>query len=114
MNEKIKADWLVALRSDQYRQATHTMCSPSGAKCCLGVLADIIDPNGWTPFNEDQCGSAFFHHYEGEESSGCHLSDVLTELTGVSRREQNLLATMNDLGDSFLVIADHIEANPNL
>src|SRR6185503_10300407 len=49
MNPEFKAKWLEALRSGRYQQATDVLRDESNCFCCLGVLADIIDPTGWSP-----------------------------------------------------------------
>ena len=39
-------DWLVALRSGDYEQ-TRGALRWSGGFCCIGVAADLVDPDGW-------------------------------------------------------------------
>ena len=45
MNLEVKKLWIEALRSDEYKQGRHALCSmgASGVKefCCLGVLVDL-------------------------------------------------------------------------
>lgn len=59
MNPGWKQKWISALRSGSYQQGNSYLRSTSGKYCCLGVLCDLYDPNGWSPTenprNEDQC-----------------------------------------------------------
>jgi len=43
MNSEVKAKWLQALRSGEYRQARDTLRSPNNGYCCLGVLCDVYN-----------------------------------------------------------------------
>ena len=47
MTHDLYTRWITALRSGQYRQGFHSICSgPAGHEryCCLGVLCRVIDP----------------------------------------------------------------------
>jgi len=46
MNPKVKKIWLAALTSGTYRKAKDSL-KHHGRFCCLGVLCDLFDPNGW-------------------------------------------------------------------
>lgn len=46
MNTKLFQEWLIALRSDQYEQGSGRL-RRGDTYCCLGVLCDIVDPEGW-------------------------------------------------------------------
>lgn len=52
MTVKVK-DWTAALRSGNYTQGRYRLRSgtENPEYCCLGVLCDLIDPNGWS--NDD-------------------------------------------------------------
>ena len=39
-------DWLVALRSGDYEQTLGRLRAGDGF-CCIGVAADLVDPDGW-------------------------------------------------------------------
>ena len=43
----LKEKWIEALRSGKYPKGYQALRSPMGF-CCLGVLCDIVDPNGWS------------------------------------------------------------------
>ncbi len=48
MNRKWKKKWIEALKSGEYKQCQEKLRAKSGRRyCCLGVLADIADPEGW-------------------------------------------------------------------
>ena len=52
--QELKDKWLEALRSGEYSQTTETLKDENGF-CCLGVLCDVIDPDGWKNISsEDQ------------------------------------------------------------
>lgn len=58
MTKELKEKWIEALRSGAYTQGRMRLklCSSKGPSyCCLGVLCDLIDPNGWT-YGEDISG----------------------------------------------------------
>ena len=55
MDKKIKAKWVKALRSGQYRKTKNRLASHKGdAFCCLGVLADVMGCE-WTEGLEGLC-----------------------------------------------------------
>lgn len=96
MDAKLKADWVKALRSGEYRQARRTLRSGRGY-CCLGVLCRVanipIARNGQTV----------------SASCGGDYAPIATIVGGES---MNHLMTLNDnLGKSFPEIADYIEKN---
>jgi len=47
MSPELKVGWVAALRSDEYEQGRGGLRDSEGGHCCIGVLADLIDPNGW-------------------------------------------------------------------
>jgi hypothetical protein len=50
MNPEIKAEWLRALRSGEFRQARDKLRDKGGAFCCLGVLCKLYanaDGSDW-------------------------------------------------------------------
>ena len=48
MDAKLKALWLEALRSGNYKQTSNELFDGEGY-CCLGVLCDVMLENGLTP-----------------------------------------------------------------
>jgi len=47
MKKSLIIKWTDALRSGKYKQAREELRSPDGRFCCLGVLCDIVKPDGW-------------------------------------------------------------------
>lgn len=111
MDPQLKARWIEALRSGNYvqgRSYLRTDCPDGRHHCCLGVLAELIDPTkwetdsylthpGWDPqYDEDGPRAEF---------NTLLPSNILGEMV------QAQLATMNDDNISFDEIADYIERN---
>jgi hypothetical protein len=105
MNQELKTKWLAALRSGGYKQGRQKLRIGKGENtrmCCLGVLADIIDPDAW-----------------GRNNHWLHEGDVrdqldLSTLNRVEIRSivQSRLINFNDRDKkSFTEIADYIEAH---
>lgn len=112
MNSDIKARWIAALRSGEYRQGTRKL-HQGDLFCCLGVLCDIavkdgvIDPPTRV-FDMDDI-------FEYEHSTDV-LPDKVVEWAWLPSGnptppgdERMSLAMMNDTGSSFTEIADFIE-----
>ena len=91
MDAELKAKWVAALRSGKYEQGPLFLRNGE-SYCCLGVLCDVLDPNGWP---EDHC-----------------LALTTLDATGLSGMEVSNLVHLNDtLGYPFNTIADWVEAN---
>jgi len=68
--------------------------------CCLGVLCDIVDPEGWT-----QKEGSWVHH-----DRQAYLSKRLMTEIGLNESDQGRLTAMNDIWDyDFDTIANEIE-----
>jgi hypothetical protein len=107
MDAKLKADWVMALRSGAYKQAPHVLrdgpdINPS--YCCLGVLCNVMGStwDGGAPVLDGRMLSD-----QGDEL----LSNDTLDQTGLSQSSQSELARMNDDGKPFPEIADYIEEN---
>lgn len=104
----IKQKWIDALRSGNYSQSKHYLrrkdiSGRSEGYCCLGVLCDIVDPEGW------DVGTEFGFRHQGETDGP---SESVKESVGLTDEQENALIGMNDReGLSFNEIADWIEAN---
>ncbi len=103
MNATIKRRWTTALRSGEYRQGRENLRVEAGAGrpplyCCLGVLADLLDPDGW---EEDNL-------HRGMDAT---LSPRVLEEVGLASADQDRLIELNDeCRASFEIIADWIDA----
>ena len=114
MNPIIKQRWVEALRSGNYIQGTGFLRqdrdgTPGDKWCCLGVLCDLAAQDG-------------YGHWEGDSIVGVYVdglehkvetmpSDLILEWSGVAATDADALANMNDNGDSFATIAEHIEGS---
>lgn len=115
MNAEIKAQWIAALRSGEYKQGVGEL-QPGGVRyCCLGVLCDlhrIATGNGrWLDTGEYLVTST------GNQSDQV-LPGTVTEWAGLDKCDPIIpngifvgtsLASSNDTGTSFAKIADIIE-----
>ncbi len=104
MKAELKAQWVAALRSGQYKQGVGYLHN-QGCYCCLGVLADTYNPKGWTPIDGWDNGYQF-----------CGQSSVLEYYSlnefGLSSEYQDILIGFNDdTKYTFEQIADWIEQN---
>ena len=114
MRPSVKTRWIRALRSDKYKQTTSILRDgPGEGYCCLGVLCDIIDPEGWGAESDD-------YDYEDYESKWTYKGDVEEDTLPVSLRKRlnienqhvETLINMNDTENkSFTEIADWIQEN---
>ena len=100
MDSALKDKWVAALRSGKYTQGTGRLRSPfDNGHCCLGVLADIVDPKGWKA-EQIWRGNIDVLSLEERRPIGLH------------GRTANALMRMNDdRGWGFIEIADWIEEN---
>lgn len=92
MDKKLKVKWVKALRSGRYKQTTHEMKNADGY-CCLGVLRQIMHRGS-----------------KAEDENKFILCKAHQNEAGLTRRQQDRLADMNDDGKTFKEIADYIEA----
>src|ERR1044072_7016718 len=97
MDEELKAKWVKALRSGEYKQGQWKLRTADGAHCCLGVLAcvsgiGISDDGSTVP-----------------KGRGVGYGPIVDLIGGDATRAK--LTGMNDHGESFAKIADYIEQN---
>lgn len=102
MNPELKAKWIAALRSGNYKQGRGRL-KHAGRYCCLGVLGDVM-------------GCQFTRHIVFKDGIdvgdvGAYHSGFLSKHVGLHLNQQSNLVCMNDGGKSFDEIADWIEAN---
>lgn len=107
MKVELKQQWIDALRSGKYPQARFSLKNYEGY-CCLGVLCDIMNPNGWSK-DEWRCNiwESADGNIKGIESA---FRDDELLLVGLSKDEQFTLVNKNDMEKcSFSEIANYIE-----
>jgi len=121
MDESVKQEWVEALRSGEYKQATGALrkWANDGVKyCCLGVLCDIVKDrvNGY--WNDVDFGLADFRlDVEGGKSAIEALPEAIVTTFDLPSKEVEIddttLTSLNDgIGceeHSFDEIADLIE-----
>lgn len=97
MTKELRDKWVSALRSGDYAQGQKRLRQEGDTPkyCCLGVLADLVDRNGWCHAE----GYGFAWNAMGYKPA--LLPDDV----------ENELCRLNDQGASFDVIAAWIEAN---
>lgn len=91
MDQALKAKWVEALRSGDYRQIQFNI-GEGNELCCIGVGATVagMPPDGGARFGTDVCAGTL----------------------GLSTDQKSALILMNDTENkSFSEIADYIEAN---
>lgn len=101
--------WLKALRSGKYNRTTgllrrtHKNADVVG-HCCLGVLCDIVDPNGWY-----KNGAHKFSFNGWNRKDDGMISKTFLDSVGLTMEDGRTLARLNDSGKySFDKIADKI------
>lgn len=133
MDLQLRTKWVEALRSGDYEQSHNmlrkTYSDGSYGFCCLGVLCDVIDPDGWK--QEDHY--SLFNFKEGSKSEYWVSATTLHESAAkrfnldkictfevwqdgfnfdVKKRIDQALMDMNDMYEwTFGQIADWIEEN---
>lgn len=119
MNPELKAKWVAALRSGDYKQTkgalkkiiyTYNRGSfvekEEYAFCCLGVLCDIVDRSKWRNSEFD----SIIYEFSDEHSSSINIRGPLRQEIGESILNYTL--NMNDsYSFNFHKIADWIEEN---
>ena len=103
MDAELRDKWVAALRSGKYKQGQINLRSSDDRFCCLGVLADVINPENWSQLD----GPAVW----GDDG----FSSVYTLRQSIIADDACFpLVEMNDAeGKSFNEIADYISAqNP--
>lgn len=105
MDATLKARWVATLRSGNFKQSKQMLRDDKNRCCCLGVLCDLVKPNGWA--RRDSFGTGTWHHGMGD----LYPSWSLMQKIGLDEDTGRRLAGMNDNGQSFDEIADFIERN---
>jgi hypothetical protein len=105
MNPDIKAKWIAALRSGEYKQATGRL-RRGDAFCCLGVLCDLHRQETGGEWKDDEYGTG----YLDQEAT---LPRRVAEWAGLKgdspRAGGTMLSAHNDNEASFERIAALIE-----
>lgn len=102
MKADLKAKWVEALRSGEYKQ-TQGRLRDSDSFCCLGVLCDLVQPKGWKRLGGSESG--YWQH--GDAYAVLPLN--IERSTKLTVEEGGMLALLNDSGKSFREIAKVIQ-----
>jgi hypothetical protein len=110
MNPEYKAKWIAALRSGAYKQGREALRNDDEF-CCLGVLCDVIDQNGWENYQDDRVTTIALWKFANDEyETSFGENGPAVQLTGLSAEIQDKLIELNDKDRaSFKQIADYIE-----
>ena len=116
MNIDIKAQWLTALRSGDYRQGTGVLRTADDQYCCLGVLCDLAEKAGVVAVHLPIGNHAYFY---GDDEGGTDtvLPQVVEDWAGLDGEnpwvkhdgKSDAIAELNDKGATFSQLADLIE-----
>ena len=133
MNQDIKGRWIAALRSGKYKQHPGVLRSGENEFCCLGVLCDVVDPDGWgiahsaysgTPYLDRQGAVrtvlplSFQEDMDLDDNASFDIHSLpqklQTRIDGLCDKPGRVtsLSDLNDRGADFELIADVIEADP--
>jgi hypothetical protein len=105
LNTEILSDWVTKLRSGEFNQTDSTLRDQSGY-CCIGVLADCINPSAW---EDHAVGTEYLSFTWGEQDTSLTM-DALEDC-GLTPSEEAVFIHFNDEGGyTFNQIADLIES----
>lgn len=111
MNLEIRDRWVAALRSGKYKQGEGVLRESiivDGVTlysyCCLGLLADIVDPDGWGSEPDAQT-------HRASARSLSYLSKAFCASVGLPEGYACSLAQRNDSTHSFAMIAADLETD---
>lgn len=111
MDAKLKADWIAALRSGEYKQGRAALATADGKYCCLGVLALAGNLCDFAPETPSPLADLVGTFADGSKRSGMIPDSVCTKI-GLSYEMHERCWRMNDRDRrSFSEIADFIEEN---
>lgn len=131
MNPDVKAQWIAALRSGDYKQGQGALRRRENTFCCLGVLMDLAVKANVVPEGK-LWGNLYFYDSGSDRedvevgNSGALLTDPVSIWADVSpagalptvvgwteedyvRKATSLMALNDDAGYTFKQIADVIE-----
>ena len=108
----LQRSWIKALRSGKYQQAHGSLkvVTPEGAKhCCLGVLCELVDPDGWDPYLEQEELPPMWNDVHSSELPNLPEAGISRHHSTPNRLYAQHLSQMNDCGNTFDEIADYLE-----
>jgi len=116
MNPTIKAQWLEALRSGEYKQGRECLRQDDKDAilyCCLGVLCDLhrkaTGTHQWEALSDEDLIYSYAHNEKYLPATVEYWAKLPFKVGSISA--EGILAEANDDGVDFPTIADWIEAN---
>jgi len=108
----MKAEWIEALRSGDYKQCRHALRNRDNHYCCLGVLCELQGVE-WQSNVSHSLGDYFYIAKslpdDGESKRSWFPDQAFLDEVGISHEFASQLADNNDKGDTFEEIATVIE-----
>lgn len=124
--QTVRKLWANVLRSGKYEQGNNELQTADGRFCCLGVLCDLVDPEGWQDrpryaadgpsLDADVVSPMVLKQTRTHRGDRSYPSEAVARTAGLSRIHMDYLARRNDIdGWSFERIADEVdEGFPNM
>lgn len=107
MDRTIKENWIQALRSKKYKQGFTFLRTADNDFCVLGVLCDIVDPDGW-----ERTFNNFHELYFHRNGLVSYPPAKILEKAGLSNGCVDEIYYLNDSKRmDFDALADYIEVN---
>lgn len=114
--QEVRAEWVKRLRSGKYMQGTGALrrtpvLSEQDKFCCLGVLCEIAVEQGVIP-PPARNGAAGSWNYGPSDAIPAYVTmppPKVLQWAGLGQMSANLLASLNDKGETFGEIAKRIE-----
>jgi hypothetical protein len=105
LNPELKARWVAALRSSEYKQGRYLLRNDENEFCCLGVLCDTYDSSRWVLEN-------MYRHEYAYMSNDCVVPHEIKKAINFDVCAESALIGMNDKKFyDFAQIADWVEEN---
>ena len=104
MNDLAKK-WVAALRGGSYKQARSAL-RKDDAFCCLGVLCDLKNKDGWNKHHTD---TFLMRHVDAVDGGVEYPGFQILDEVGLDEDQVRVLSRRNDSGATFLEIAEDIE-----
>lgn len=107
MNKKLSSEWIMALRSNKYKQGIGQLIKDD-KYCCLGVLCKIYGMNVVNISIENDREGFLYE----DKISISHLPGKFRDEIGMNNEEESKFTYLNDIDrKNFNEIADYIEIN---
>lgn len=103
LSDELRTKWVEALLSRKYLQAREQLCNGEGY-CCLGVLCDVINPEGWDDEHELWYTDPNWRDYEwsdddyeqGPVALDVEFSPGFRDSIGMDDKHHKELISLND------------------